>query len=250
MKRYLRLIDSVLMKVFSKGFLACCRFLLVSLAVLSLCTCKHKCDAGESEDGCPGCCADQSLEGMKDYYYFKTGSYWIYEEENSGEKDTVVVIEDNEGNDGAYDYWNWECYSSYYDYFFFYEYHESFSTYCITRFNCHCRKVNRSKYRPGDGSGNDNLFLYPLIVGNYNNLMAGGTSKVMSISDSLSVNGTVYYDVVNWFVENCTTEDVNHWSFDDGVPVTFEIAKQIGIVRKSVPEYSEVWNLIEYSVTQ
>ena len=51
------------------------------------------------------CQYDSSLEEMKKWYFFKTGSYWIYEEVNSGARDTVTVYFHEEGvSSGGFDF--------------------------------------------------------------------------------------------------------------------------------------------------
>lgn len=61
--------------------------LFLSLLCVGLSRCKHE----PPEQPCQ---YDSSLEEMKKWYFFKTGSYWIYEEVNSGARDTVTVYFD------------------------------------------------------------------------------------------------------------------------------------------------------------
>ena len=63
-----------------------------------------------------------------------------------------------------------------------------------------------------------------------------------------TMNTTVYEEVAIWQVENCTTEDVNHDSWDDGVPATFYVCPSYGIIRKIVPGYSQDWQLISSDI--
>ena len=93
--------------------------LVGALFLLLLTTCKHKCEKDPDAKGCPDCCEDQSLEGMKDYFYFKTGTWWVYQEQNSGALDTVEVYYDEAGTFGGYDDFQWKATSSFFEYNFY-----------------------------------------------------------------------------------------------------------------------------------
>jgi hypothetical protein len=214
--------------------------LFLSLLCVGLSTCKHE----PPKDICE---YDASLEEMKKWYFFKTGSYWIYEEVNSGARDTVTVYFDEEGiSPGGFDYWTMNTYSSYYDYDFNYRFNDSYTVNCLSSRNCQCKKVNRSKVRPGDFVGDENLFLYPIILGNYNYLGTGGSSTVIEVFDTISIGEMEFQNVNCWFADNCLTENINPINWDDGVPAKFYFAQEVGIVRKEVLEYIQDWQLVEF----
>jgi hypothetical protein len=53
-------------------------------------SCRHE-PPGEASNNCAYDC---SLEEMKNYYFFKTGTWWVYEEVDTGVLDTLQVYED------------------------------------------------------------------------------------------------------------------------------------------------------------
>ena len=180
---------------------------------------------------------------VKDWMYFKTGSYWIYQEENSGALDTLTVWEDWEGtaqevNDAFYTY----TVSSYDGYFYRYTYNSSFTIYCLIVRNCQCEKIDRSKSRPGDFVGSDKLFLYPPILTNYTGSGLSGTTTVTQILSDYPIVPKELNQVAVFHTENNASEDFQE--------TFFYVSKHVGIIRKELISDGEVWNLIEYSVIQ
>lgn len=141
-----------------------------------------------------------------------------------------------------------KTYSTYYDYDFIYRFNDSYSVNCLTSRNCQCKKVSRTKVRPGDFVGEESMFLYPHILSNYNNLVAGGVSTLYEIEDSVEIDTIAFGNVTKWFASTSITEDVNHVNWNDAVPAYFFISYQIGIIRKEIPLYNQAWNLVEYNV--
>jgi hypothetical protein len=226
-------------------------FLGFALVFFSLVTCKHKCEKDETNtDGCVGCCEEQNLSSMLEYYYYKVGSYWIYEEQNSGDKDTVIVTYSDSGISAANNsYWSFYASSTYYGAEYRYEFNDSFSTYCIARPNCQCRQVKRSKLIPLEYSSEERIFIFPLIQGNLTHTNSG-TSQITSYLDSITINNTIYENVFVNHVDVCATEDINYQNWDDGVEVEFYFCKHFFIIRKDLPSYNQSWKLVECNILQ
>ncbi len=179
---------------------------------------------------------------MKDWMYFKTGSYWIYEEEMTGAIDTITVWEDWEGvaqdvNDAFYSY----TLSSFDGYFYRYTYNSSFSIHCLSTPECDCEKVERSKSRPGDFVGAEKNLIFPVILGNYSYPSTGITS-VSEIIDG--------YEVVSGDTASVAVFDVEEDSSEAGQNTVYYLSKGIGIVRRELEGDGLIWNLTEYNVIQ
>ncbi len=173
--------------------------------------------------------------------YFKTGSYWIYEEENSGAIDTITVFEDwqgqdSEGNSAFYT----RTISSHDGYYYLYEYHSSFTIHSLTTPACQCEKVKRTKARPGDFVGADRLFTFPPIPENYTGAGLSGVSQVIDVRTD-TVNGHPALIAV-FNTENNSSEDYQ--------ATEISVGKNIGVVGKTLIDDDMTWNLIEFEVIQ
>lgn len=205
-------------------------------------TCKHKCKRDPDSVWCPGCKEDQSLDGMKDYFFFKTGTWWVYQEQNSGELDTVTVFYDYDGNTNGYDEFEWKSSSSHFQYNFYYEFSDSYSIHCLTDEDCTCRKLRRDKSRPGDYVGGGQYFTYPIIEGNSTN--DDGVCKVLNIAETDQINNNVFNAVAEFDIE--VDESANHI----GHHTKYRWAKNAGIVDFQDLNSNTHWNLIEYHIEQ
>lgn len=206
---------------------------------LTLTTCKHE----PPEEPEPICQYDSSIEEMKKWYYFKEGTKWIYQEETTGELDTATVYESSEG-----DWWfDYHVFHSYGGWINHYSFDTSWSIYCLTSKKCNCHKINKSRFKPGNFVGEGNIFVYPNIVGNYNNLissngMEGGRSTLVDFMDTLEIGGQSFSDVIHWEVE-----------LDGSMADEFaeyHISRNIGIIKMTYPESNKSWILIDYTILQ
>jgi hypothetical protein len=224
------------------------KYLVHLLFFITLCvvlaTCKH-----EPPPEPPKVCQyDTSIEEMKKWYYFKTGTWWVYEEQTTGELDTVTVYFDQSsggGQVGAF-----ECYSnSSYDGFNYkYRFTSLNTIYCLNQPECDCHKVNRSKSKPGEFVGDSDLFLWPIIEGNYNNIysningqITAGTSMVTAVNDSIVIGSDTVHDIAEWTV---STDDMH-----EGFPSKYYFARDIGIVHFEHQNDNSIWKLIDYHIT-
>jgi hypothetical protein len=222
------------------------RYSLLVLVTLSLVTCKHECPDPYSK-GCNGCDYDQSIEGMKEWYYFKTGSWWVYQEESTGELDTITVYNHWEGPTGeGYEGFLWNAEGSFDGYRYFHQFSSSFSNHCLNQDNCTCHKLLREKSIPGDYIGGARMFAYPLILGNYLNIsgavVAPSTSTVIGSNSSIELLGEEYHNVSIWDVTIDASEHDKH--------TRYSFAKNIGIIRREIVDDGKVWLLKERSVIQ
>jgi hypothetical protein len=217
----------------------------LSLLAIALVTCRKP----DPDPEPPAVCQyDSSVEEMKKWYYFKTGTWWVYQEQTTGALDTITVYYDWEGFNpsGTQGFETW-CTSSYDGYNQYYSFNDSYSIHCLTSEECLCHKVERARGRPGEFVGAGWLFLYPLIEGNFSyQISSDGTQYGQTIStqvlDSLVFNGKQYGSVVIW--------DVDLDGSEGDVPAIYSIAQNVGIIRYEYPESNETWVMLECNIIQ
>jgi hypothetical protein len=209
--------------------------LLCLFLLLLLVCCKH-------EPPPKVCQYDSSVEEMKKWYYFKTGTWWVYQEQNTGVLDTITVYYDWEGlSQSGYDGFEWYANGSLDGFNYKYRFNSSYSIHCLSEKECTCHKLNRSKTQPGNFVGDAFIFLYPIIKGNYTG-SGSGVSFVKEVFSSFDILDSTFNDVALWEVEDDPSEDGEH--------SLYWIAKNVGIVGIEKTNAVETWNLINYSIIQ
>jgi hypothetical protein len=226
-------------------------FLLHILLLLALCfalsNCKHEPQPEEPKV----CQYDSSVEEMKKWYYFKTGTWWVYQEQTTGDLDTITVYYDWEGtNSSGTVGFEWTATSSWDGYDQYYIFNDSYSIHCITAETCTCHKVKRARGLPGNFVGEAQIFLYPLIEGNYNSVSGyingqwtGGHSTCTDIDLTFVIGGDTIQSVARWDVEIDGSQE-------NDAPGIYLIAENIGIVQMEYPQINKSWKLIECQIAQ
>jgi hypothetical protein len=214
---------------------------LLLLFVLVAGSCKHEPPA-EPVD----CGEATSIEEMMEWTYFKTGTYWIYREINTGVLDTCNVYYDYNGVDELnYQQFLYKIRSSHDGYTYEYWYNEGWSGFGSITPNCFIRVVDCDKYIPGDVAGNSHVFAFPLFIGNQCSQIGGGHYGASRTVDHLSVDsvaGLLFNDV---YVFNQDLSPQHGYK-----PSTYKLCKGIGILSKEIPFLNEKWELIEYRIYQ
>jgi hypothetical protein len=178
---------------------------------------------------------------MKEWYYFKTGSWWVYEEENTGAIDTITVYHHWDGLvGGTYEGFEWYGISTFDEFKYFYSFNTSYTIHCLNTPECDCHKLARGKGMSGNFVGEGQNFLYPIILYNYTG--SGGPCSVTAILDSLSVGTCIYYNVMETNVPVDYSEYDNHTSY--------KWAKNVGIIQFKNLDLGTSWILKDYSVVQ
>ena len=187
---------------------------------------------------------------LKDYFLFGVGSYWVYEEENSGMIDSMYVTE---SSFGPY------CYNSNiiihsdfdgYNYHFWSRLATSGCPTCgLIPMNKHCVFIYKSKTKPGDFVSESCCFFTYAGVGDWIYSSSGGAPYyydnllvVYSVYDSLLVHGKYYPDVV------CIHEE--HTASEDKQPTYHYYSKGIGLIKKELVDSNQIWNLVNYHIEQ
>jgi hypothetical protein len=212
------------------------------LCTLILLGCKKDEPIPCEETGNENC---EDIQNVKNFFYFKVGSYWVYEEETSGDLDTVYVTEASE-NPSNYDF-DVRVYSTYQDYYYhFWPDNVSGLNGCNTNGDiCKwCVTVKRAKYKPGDFIGEAKCFFFIPKVGdadgNFNPFFPNNLVSVQQI-DSNYVLGTINagrtfkMNELNTVMEGL--QETNHYFSED-----------VGLIRKELLDSNKVWNLVDYYI--
>jgi hypothetical protein len=209
--------------------------------------CKHDTEPSPCE-----CGEVNSIEELKEWAFFKEGTYWIYEEENTGARDTLTVVNSHDFiTDQGNVQFDYETHRSGDGYYYWFWFNEGWTSDCGAQNCCRCRTLWCDKYISGDADGEERLFRFPNFVGNYTYISVGleeGLIEVIELFDT--------YCLANECFENVVKSN-NSLSVLDQAPttneyysVTYYFSKSIGIIRKEIQQTSEIWNLIEYQITQ
>lgn len=216
---------------------------IVFFSLLAFTGCKK--DKVPSEPGPGGTSPCEDVRNIKHYFDFKPGSWWVYVEETSGDRDSVYITQ--EWNDpNTYDF-DIRMYSTFQDYY----YHFWPSTPSVAQ-GCgdagvicqQCISVNRSKYKPGEFIGEGKCFLYQARTGSYDHVPNVYFTNNQIIVDSifstfqlsgLSFNRTFCIRELSTFIEG--VQPTNHY-----------FSENVGLIRKELLDSGQVWNLVNYHI--
>lgn len=191
---------------------------------------------------------------LKDYFVFKVGTYWIYEDSASGKTDSVYVEKAD-----TYNYTS-PVYDSKDNYF--YGNMESFSVSCRSAnvgqeytswFSTSGAKLDSPQYDTSiyiDGyrlealtgrSGKGFVAYYPFTLGAPYHDQNGASVFLTEKSDTFLAGKNLYYKTIKFFNSRCTLYNLaaSNWTF----------APNIGLVQKQAIG-QKTWNLIRYHVEQ
>jgi len=214
-----------------------------ALAILLFNSCKKD----DRKNPCPqpnciDCCVADDIAALKEWYYYKVGTYWIYEESTTHVLDTVLVFHND---DDVFDYgdaFKTECFNGAettgYSGF---EFSESWSTPGLANPDFITHKVSRSRTRSDATGGAARIMLFPMYVGNYS-YPEGKWVGITNVFDSLSLGALTFQNVVEIDVPN---DDCEMFSY-----TRYLIVKHVGIVQLKNLTTNEEWNLIEYHTEQ
>ncbi len=221
-----------------------------TLLLLGICLMASFCLSCRKDPRIPFCeefpqdCID--ITTVKDHFYFDEGTYWVYQEENSGQIDSQWVSQAHtEPN---------VCWFSYRIESSLIEHHFNISTDLLSGAidsglvskTDRTILISRSKTKAGDFVGSSYLapFYYEVndSVGNW-----GGTNSVSylwieTILKHFSLTDYQYKDVLK-IVET-------HNISEHKQPTVHYYAEHVGLIRKELLDSNQVWNLIRYHIKQ
>jgi hypothetical protein len=190
----------------------------------------------------PLCHGTGFSKDVKEWMLFQPGTYWIYEEENSGIIDSVyVTFATHYGDPESADF---NCITK--NTLDNYEsaYHRAHNE--LTCFPClsphgACVIIMREKYKPNDFVGETVYFLYDHFIGDWRRT-GNDTIALSNIQGSLALENDIFSNVVQIHHAKDITEHDQE--------TNFYFAKNIGIVKKELLDSNQVWNLIRYYIVQ
>jgi hypothetical protein len=219
------------------------KLFLFFIAINIFLSCKKDPPVGGSGNGDP---VTHFSKTTLDYCFFKPGSWWVYVDSISGTKDSVYVTssslnndtvteEDNVGYTGIFErfYVYMDC--SYLGFTQKQYAHSAASQY--SNFD----HVQYYRYKPGFTSGTESLFLSTFQDG-FSYGLSPGIMTVIGKYDSILINNKYYKDVVLFYNDGNSAEYSNE-------TYTY-FAKDIGLVKKNIPDSSRNWVLINYNVVK
>jgi len=184
---------------------------------------------------------------LKDYAYFKKGTWWVYKEDSSqaidsivvyNNMDTILIFDGSTGTpEGKYESVECRAHSFYDEYNYYYYANTTWPGLEGKQY------VFRDKTKPGDFAG-ATIAMFDNFVLNYQlpTLSQNGFVKLVEISDSLILINHTFYDVKKFYCSVNSTEN-------DG-ETNFYFVRNLGIIRKELLSKNETWNLVKYHIIQ
>ncbi len=187
-----------------------------------------------------------------EYYYFKKGSFWVFENDKTGEKDTLRVENTNkywiDGSRGdKFEQGDVFIKSSLDGYTYLYYVMTQGSAGCIRdgKNNRPCYSIYCSKYKPGNFVGESTFLFYPFQK-DYGAQADGSllTSIVRMVekkdsmkTETLSFKEVMIVNISNSIVSNRKNMNL-YW------------AKDVGVIKKENLTDNETWNLVRYHIVK
>lgn len=217
--------------------------LLLLLCTIIVFGCKKDKTPSCPSTGEPANC--EPVQNVKNFFLFKVGSWWVYEEETSGDLDTIYVTE--AAHDPTNYYFDVRVYSTYQDYYYhFWPVSGATSQNCVDfgTICSRCIKVKRSKYKSGDVLGEASCFIFIPSVGdsdfNWNSQFPDNYVFVDSITSEFSIGNLDFSRTIKMHELNTRMEDYQ--------PTNHYFSENVGLVRKELLDSMKVWNLIDYYI--
>ena len=193
----------------------------------------------------PNDCVD--VREVKDYFYFNYGSWWVYEEENSGKRDSVYVIETF--SDTSSYYFTTKVHSTYDDYNY------RFWTNGVTgdkyknlvEKSIRSTNVVRSKTKSGDYVGEDACFIFYPKPGLWAYTYGGHdiTNNVLKIEEIYTD-----YTILEKNFKDVVKVSEEHTAVEEKQPTLHYYSPNIGLIKKELLDSNQIWNLIDYNIVK
>ena len=200
-------------------------------------------DPPKPTDPCTYC---EDLKEAKKYFLFDVGSWWVYEEEVTHERDSIYVTQ--AWNDPESPDFDTYLYSSYQGYYYNFFPLISIGTNCSNPYGSYkkCIYIKNSKFAPGDYVGEENCFFMQYFEG------ANTPCINVNYTDNKIIFQKIYENYSSGSLSFLRTLKVHteHSSVENNSPTNHYYVKGVGLIRKEILDSNQVWNLVDYSVTQ
>lgn len=111
--------------------------------------------------------------------------------------------------------------------------------------NCRLRRLWRSKINPPWFIGEGYIANFPVIEGDYSTDLSGefySATRTAEIDSNYFCNGSEF-GLTTMFT-------IGHARSEEGDSLVVHISKNIGIVKRELPEHNEIWKLVERTILQ
>lgn len=187
----------------------------------------------------------EMVRQLKEYTYFKEGSYWVYADSATGDLDSMFVYyaDEGEGVDGNGERYYWfNCFI--YSTRDSFEYHHWFHSSWTGR-DPYRSKLFRIKTKPGDNVGETIIFEYPVVPGNqlytYGNATQQNVVRTEFYADTLQIGALLFHNTI------CVSESMDP---SEGSRGAYYVGKYIGVVAHNIVGASRKWQLIRWNTVQ
>jgi hypothetical protein len=185
-----------------------------------------------------------------DYYFYKKGTFWVFENDKTGEKDTLRVENANkywiDGSRGdKFEQGDIYIKSSLEGYTYRYYVNTQGSAGCIRGGSKNpCYNIKCAKYKTGDVLGESFVMYLPFEKG----LIANGDFSSLSsklthieLSDSIDFNSQIFRLVIKI--------NITHSLVANRKDMNFYWAKGKGLIQKENLTDNQTWKLIDYTLS-
>jgi hypothetical protein len=219
---------------------------MLSMAILAF-SCKKKKDPPTYCEEHPSECA--SISEAKEFFLFKPGSWWVYQEETSLVRDSLYVI--GYANSEGYNFdARYFSPSTGFTYNFFPEAYSGGVSGCNDKklINTKCLYISKSKSKPQPDyflAQNCCFYLYYQKGSSISN-----SSEMTNCETNRLKVEEIYQNYIiftNSFQKTVKiSEDCNY--SEGSQPTNHYYAKGVGLIRKELIDSNQVWNLVNYHI--
>lgn len=186
----------------------------------------------------------ETVMEAKDYFAFKEGSWWVYEEETSHQRDSMYVY--NYQNDvNSPDF---ECdlrsFLTDYEYYYYPVYSNNPSCSYTGISTSKCVFIHREKGKIGDYVGDGTCFFIQ-----YREDVSIGVSNYPIPNNRLYIKDILMtYTLGNLQFAKTIKLYEDHTLIEHNSPTNHYFSKGVGLVRKELIDSNQVWNLVSYHI--
>ena len=220
--------------------------LFILLLLIGLSTSCH--DKTPVSATCTNC---KSVLEAKEFFVFQPGSWWVYEEQYSGVRDSMYVYSYANGTDYQFDIVIKSALDDFeYDYWPEYNGQPNDAFCSKTKpINKKCMNIKRSKGKPGApgvfvSESRCMFFRYNLYdsVGSNNDYYPNNFIHITNISDNFEL-GTYSFGTTVTVFEPHDEQENNH-------PSKHYFSRNVGLIKVELLDTTETWNLVDYHIEQ
>jgi len=190
------------------------------------------------------------MHHIKDHYYFKTGSWWVYEEINTHQRDSQWVADDwLSSNDKEFQIIKKTTLDDYDRIIWTYLLTQAISDSIIPKKKL--AYIKRSKTKPGGFIGTSYIgIFYPVVGDSLNNFGGGGFGSTTFYSQLRIKDILPTYSQINQTFNNVVVISDQYNIAENSQPTIHWYAEGVGLIKKELIDSNQIWILTKYHVEQ